>query len=310
MSTTFAGLARAANGAAPRRRAHGRRALVGYGFVAPAIVFLVAFAALPFVFTAYVSLHDWNMLTDVTSMPFRGLDNYRYLIFEDPLFRQTFANTFIFAGGNVAISSLLALGVALLLNSEVRFPTFWRAVYFLPYVTSSVAISIVWANLYHPSYGLFNGILELFQLPGVRFLASLETALPSLIAVAVWHAVGYYMIIFLAGLQSIPHEIYEAAKVDGANAWHRFRSITLPLLRPTLLFVAVVNTLGSLQIFDFVFVLTNGGPVNATNTVVLYMYQTAFNFTRMGRASAMAILLFLVILVVTLAQLRLLREKE
>ena len=128
--------------------------------------------------------------------------------------------------------------------------------------------------------------------------------------VAVWHAVGYYMIIFLAGLQSIPLEVYEAAKVDGANAWHRFRSITLPLLRPTLLFVAVVNTLGSLQVFDLAFVLTNGGPVNATNTVVLYMYQTAFNFTRMGRASAMAVMLFLVILVITLVQLRLLREKE
>ncbi|OLD33724.1 MAG: hypothetical protein AUI44_00275 [Chloroflexi bacterium 13_1_40CM_2_67_6] len=289
MSIAIPSVARVANGAAPRRRPYGRRALAGYGFITPAIVFLIGFALLPFLFTVYVSLHDWNMLTAVTSMPFRGLDNYRYLIFEDPLFRQTFANTFVFAAGNVAISSLLALGVALLLNGEVRFPTFWRAVYFLPYVTSSVAISIVWANLYHPSYGLFNGILELFQLPGARFLASLETAMPS---------------------ESIPLEVYEAAKVDGANAWHRFRSITLPLLRPTLLFVAVVNTLGSLQVFDLAFVLTNGGPVNATNTVVLYMYQTAFNFTRMGRASAMAVMLFLVILVITLVQLRLLREKE
>jgi multiple sugar transport system permease protein len=310
LSRTIAGLATAANGAAPWRSTYGRRALAGYGFIAPAMVFLIGFALLPFLFTVYVSFHDWNMLTAVTSMPFRGLDNYSYLIFEDPLFRQTFANTFIFAAGNVAISSVLALGVALLLNGEARIPTFWRAVYFLPYVTSSVAISIVWANLYHPSYGLFNGILELLRLPPMRFLASLETALPSVIAVAVWHAVGYYMIIFLAGLQSIPLEVYEAAKVDGANALQRFRSITLPLLRPTLLFVAVVNTLGSLQVFDLVFVLTNGGPVNATNTVVLYMYQTAFNFTRMGRASAMAVLLFLVILVVTLVQLRLLRSKE
>lgn len=298
------------NGASPRRRVFGRRALAGYGFVAPAIVFLIGFALLPFLFTVYVSLHDWNMLTPPTTMPFRGLDNYRYLLLEDPLFRQTFANTLVFAVGNVAISSVLALGVALVLNSDTRFRTFWRALYFLPYVTSSVAISIVWANLYHPSYGLFNGILELLGLPTQRFVASLEGAMPSVIAVAVWHAAGYYMIIFLAGLQSIPLEFYEAAKVDGANAWQRFRAITLPLLRPTLLFVAVVNTLGSLQVFDLVYVLTNGGPVNETNTVVLYMYQTAFNFTRMGRASAMAVLLFLVILVVTLVQLRLLRERE
>lgn len=310
MSITVAGRVTVANGAAPRGRIFGRRAFAGYGFIAPAIVFLIGFSLLPFLFTIYVSLHDWNMLTAVTSMPFRGLENYRYLLFEDPLFRQTFANTFVFAAGNVVISSVLALGVALLLNSEVRLRTFWRTVYFLPYVTSSVAISIVWANLYHPSYGLFNGIFELVGLPAQRFLASLESAMPAVIAVAVWHAVGYYMIIFLAGLQSIPFELYEAAKVDGANAWQRFRSITLPLLRPTLLFVAVVNTLGSLQIFDLLFVLTNGGPVNATNTVVLNMYQTAFNFTRMGRASAMAVLLFLVILVVTLVQLRLLREKD
>jgi len=262
-------------------------------------------------FTVYVSLHDWNMLTPVETMPWRGLENYRYLLFDDPLFRETFRNSVVFALANVVVTTVLSLGLALLLNGEVRMSGVWRAIYFLPYITSSIAISIVWSNLYHPSYGLFNGVLGLLGFPAQRFTSSVEQAMPSMVAVAVWLGLGYYMILFLAGLQAIGIDVYEAAKVDGANSWDRLRSITLPLLRPTLLFVGVVSTLASLQVFDLPFVLTNqGGPVNATNTVVLYMYQTAFNFTRMGRATAMAVLLFLVILVITLVQLRLLRERE
>ena len=292
-----------------RRRGLRRQSLVGYAFVAPAVLFLSVFAAAPFLFTLWVSLHDWNMLTPVAEMPFRGLDNYRYLLFDDPLFRTTFKNTVVFAVGNVGISVVLALAIALLLNGPVRFRAFWRAAFFLPYVTSAVAVSIVWANLYHPSYGLLNGLLDLADLPPQRFLSSLGQAMPSVIAVAVWHGVGYYMIIFLAGLQAIPSDVSEAAKLDGAGPWRHFWTITLPLLRPTLLFVTVVNTLSSLTVFDLAFILTGGGPVNATNTVVLYMYDTAFNFLRMGRATAMAVLLFLVIFAVTLVQLRLLREK-
>ncbi len=300
----------AAHLAGARRWRMPPRGWTGCAFVLPALLFLAIFALGPFLFTIWVSLHDWNMLTPVAKMPFRGLDNYRYLLFTDPLFRTTFLNTVKFAVGNVITSIVLALAVALMLNTPIRFRAFWRAVYFLPYVTSSVAISIVWANLYHPTYGLLNGILELLHLPSQRFLASLQEAMPSVIAVSVWHAVGYYMIIFLAGLQGIGVEIYEAAKIDGAGAWQRFWSITLPLLRPTLLFVVVVETLASLQVFDLPFILTGGGPVNATTTLVLYMYQTAFDFSRMGRATAMAVMLFLVVFVITIVQLRLLREKE
>jgi len=297
--------------AGARRRRLPRRAAAGYAFVAPALIFLLLFALGPFVFTVYVSLHDWNMLTPVETMPWRGLENYRYLLFDDPLFRETFRNSVVFALANVIVTTVLSLALALLLNGQVRMRGLWRAIYFLPYITSSIAISIVWSNLYHPSYGLFNGVLSLFGFPAQRFTSSVEQAMPSMVAVAVWLGVGYYMILFLAGLQAIGLDVYEAAKVDGANAWDRFRSITLPLLRPTLLFVGVVSTLASLQVFDLPFVLTNqGGPVNATNTVVLYMYQTAFNFTRMGRATAMAVLLFLVVLIITLVQLRLLREHE
>lgn len=293
-----------------RRRRLNRRALAGYAFIAPALIFLIVFALVPFLFTVWVSLHDWNMLTPLGTMPFRGLDNYRYLLNDDPLFKQTFGNTVYYAIGNVGISVVLALGLALLLNSPIKLRPFWRAAFFMPYVTAPVAIAIVWRNILDPDYGLANGVLGQLGVPSQQFLNGLNQAMPSLIGIAIWQGIGYYMIIFLAGLQAIPGDLYDAAKLDGANSWRLFRSITLPLLRPTLLFVIVVNTLGSLQVFDLPFVLTQGGPVNQTNTLVLYMYNTAFKFLRMGRATSMAVMLFFVILVMTLIQLRLLREKE
>ncbi|ACZ43462.1 binding-protein-dependent transport systems inner membrane component [Thermobaculum terrenum ATCC BAA-798] len=300
--------------AARERRAHrrvlGRKAVAGYLFIAPSIAFLLVFALIPFLFTIYVSLHDWNMLVPLSRARFLGFENYRYLLFEDPLFWQTFRNSVVFALGNVVLTMALSLAVALLLNSRLRLRALWRSAFFMPYVTSSVAIAIVWSNLYHPTYGLFNGVLQFLGLPTLDFTNSPSQAMPSLIATSIWHELGYYMIIFLAGLQSIPGEVYDAAKVDGAGSWQQFWRITLPLLRPTILFVAVIITLSSLQVFDLPFILTNGGPVNSTNTLVLYMYQTAFQFLRMGRATAMAILLFVVVFAMTLIQLRLLRERE
>jgi ABC-type sugar transport system permease subunit len=287
-----------------------RRALAGYAFVAPALILLVVFALGPFLFTLWVSVHEWNMLTPVTEMPYRGLANYRYLLNDDPLFRETFGNTVYFALGNVAVSVVLALSLALILNGPIKLRAFWRAAFFMPYVTAPVAIAIVWRNLLDSDFGMVNGLLDRLGLPQQPFLDSLEQAMPSVIGVAVWHGVGYYMIIFLAGLQAIPYDLYEAAKLDGAGSWRLFWSITLPLLRPTLLFVVVVDTLASLQVFDLPFVLTDGGPVNTTNTLVMNMYDTAFRFLRMGRATAMAVMLFLVIFVITMIQLRLLREKE
>jgi ABC-type sugar transport system permease subunit len=293
-----------------RRRRLNRRALAGYAFVSPALVFLLVFALFPFLFTLWVSIHDWNMLTPIGTMPFRGLDNYRYLLNEDPLFRQTFKNTVYFTVGNVGLSVILALGLALLLNSPIKLRPFWRAAFFAPYITAPVAIAIVWRNILDPDYGLANGVLAQFGVPAQPFLSGLNQAMPSMIAVAIWQGIGYYMIIFLAGLQAIPADLYDAAKLDGAGAWTLFRSITVPLLRPTMLFVIVINTLNSLQVFDLPYVLTQGGPVNQTNTLVFYMFNTAFKFLRMGRATGMAVMLFLVILVMTLIQLRLLREKE
>jgi len=287
-----------------------RRSLAGYAFVAPSLIMLVIFALGPFLFTIWVSLHEWNMLTPIAQMPSVGLANYRYLISDDPLFRETFGNTVYFTLGNVTISVVLALGVALILNGPIKIRAFWRAAFFMPYVTAPVAIAIVWRNMLDSNWGMVNGLLDRLGLPQQPFLDSLEQAMPSMIAVAVWHGVGYYMIIFLAGLQAVPYDLYEAGKLDGAGSWKLFWSITLPLLKPTLLFVIVVNTLASLQVFDLPFVLTNGGPVNQTNTLVMYMYDTAFSFLRMGRATSMAVMLFAVIFVITVIQLRLLRDRE
>ena len=286
-----------------------RHVITGYLFVAPALAFLLLFGVFPIVFAFGISLHNWNMVVPVNEMRFAGVDNYSHLILDDSLFRKSLGNTFVFTAANVLIGLGLALSVALLVNTRVRGRTFWRVVYFLPYVTSSVAVAIVWENLYHP-FGLLNRLLNLGGIPSQRFLASVDQALPSIIGVSIWHGMGYLVIIFVAGLQNIPLEYYEAAKVDGAGDWSRFRHITIPLLKPTLFFVAVVTTIGSLQIFDLPFLITEGGPIDATETVVLYLYDTAFTFARMGRASAMSFILFVIILILTIIQIRLFRERE
>jgi ABC-type sugar transport system permease subunit len=285
-----------------------RKALTGYAFILPALLLLVVFALGPFLFTIWVSLHEWNMLTPVEDMPWVGLDNYKFLFQDDPLFRETLKNTIVFTLGNVGVSLSLALLVAIVLNGPIRWRPLWRAAFFLPYITAPVAIAIVWRNMLDGQFGMINGLLARVGLPQQGFIDSLDQAMPSLIGVAVWQGVGYYMIIFLAGLQAIPYDLYEAGKLDGASNWRLFFSITVPLLRPTILFVVVINTLNGLQIFDLPFVLTNGGPVNRTNTMVMYMYDTAFNFLRMGRATALAVVLFGIIFLITMIQLRLLRD--
>ena len=285
-----------------------RKAMAGYAFILPALILLLVFALIPFLFTIWVSLHNWNMLTPVEDMPWAGLDNYRYIFRDDPLFRETLRNTIVFTLGNVGISVLLALLVAVVLNGPIRWSPLWRTAFFLPYITAPVAIAIVWRNMLDSKWGMINGLLARVGIPPQGFIDSLHQAMPSLVGVAVWHGLGYYMIIFLAGLQAIPHDLYEAGKLDGAGNGRLFFSITIPMLRPTLLFVIVINTLNALQVFDLPFVLTNGGPVNRTNTLVMYMYDTAFNFLRMGRATAMAVVLFGIIFIITLIQLRLLSD--
>jgi multiple sugar transport system permease protein len=286
-----------------------QRTIWAYVFVSAPVLGLMVFFVVPILFSGWVSLHNWNMVTPVGEMEWVGLENYSYLLMQDNIFPNALMNTFLFAIGGVGCNVVLGLGFALILNTNIRFKTFWRVVYFLPVMTAPLALGVIFGFMFNRNYGVINNLLVEFGIARQPFLAHPSQALWVIIAIAVYQYVGYYVVIYLAGLQGIPQDYYDAANVDGANPWQRFLFITLPLLRPVTLFVVVTNTIGALQVFDLIFATTGGGPANSTMTVVLYMYNTAFKFSRMGRASAMAFILFAIILVITVIQLRLLRDQ-
>ncbi len=286
-----------------------RRMLWAYIFIAIPLIWLVVFSLGPILFSGWVSLHQWNMLTPVRDMPSVGLENYEYIFTRDRVFPQALQNTFKFAIGGVSINVVLGLAFALLLNSKIKGRTVWRVLYFLPVITSPIALAVIFAFMFNRNYGLLNSLLVMVGLPRQGFLNDPGQAMYVLIAIAVYQYLGYYIVIYLAGLQGVPQDYYDAARVDGANSWQAFRHITLPLLRPVTLFVVVTNTIGALQVFDLVFATTGGAPANSTMTIVLHMYNTAFKYSRMGRASAMAFTLFAIILFITVLQLRLLRDR-
>jgi ABC-type sugar transport system permease subunit len=236
-----------------------------------------------------------------------GLQHYIELA-GDGLFWNAAKNTAIYAL-YVPLTMVCALGVAILLNRRIRGVALLRAIFFLPYITSFVAISIVWQWMYDPNFGIFNWSLGLVGLGPFPWLNSPGTALFALIIMAVWIHIGFQMVIFLAGLQAIPNELYEAAMIDGAGPWRRFRKITLPMLKPTTFFVLVTSIIGSFQVFTFVYVMTEGGPLHATDVIVYHIYQNAWQFLRMGYASAMSWVLFAVIFAITLLQFRLLGRR-
>ena len=286
-----------------------RRIVWAYAFVAAPIVALLIFLLGPILFSGWVSLHRWDMLTPVDQMPWRGLKNYSYLLTTDPVFLKSLGNTFMFAIGGVGTNTILGLGIALLLNSRIRARTIWRVLYFMPVVTAPMALAVMFSFIFDRNFGVVNNILTAIGLPRQPFLSGIDQSLMTLVFIAVYQYIGYYIVIFLAGLQGIPQDYYDAAQVDGADRLQEFRFITLPLLRPVMLFVVVTNTIGALQVFDLVFATTGGAPANSSMTVVLYMYNTAFKFSRMGRASAMAFILFAIIMVITLIQVRLLQDR-
>ncbi len=286
-----------------------------YIFVAMPILGLFVFSLGPILFSGWVSLHDWNMISPVAEMPWVGIDNYIYLITQDEVFHKALLNTFTFVIGGVGTNVILGLGFALLLNSKLHGQKLFRILYFLPVITAPLALGVMFGYIFNRNYGLINSVLVSIGIARQPFLASPYQALTVIIIMAIYQYVGYYIVIFVAGLQGIPQDYYDAASVDGANSWQSFWKITLPLLRPVMLFVVVTNTIGALQVFDLVYAGTSsgagsaGGPANATMTVVLHMYNTAFKFSRMGRASAMAFILFAIILVITIIQLRVLRDR-
>ncbi|MGH7483934.1 MAG: carbohydrate ABC transporter permease [Longimicrobiales bacterium] len=275
-------------------------------FLAPALLVLAVFFFLPVGAAFLLSLTDFDIyaIADPDNARFVGLGNYARLM-RDPLFWTAMQNTFYFVLVGGPLSVAVSLGAALLVNARAaRLRPLFRTIYFAPVVTTLVAVAIVWRYVLHTEYGLLNYALGWIGIDPVDWLGDPDWAMPAIILLAVWKNFGYNMIIFVAGLQSIPDYLYEAATIDGANALRRFRHITLPMLAPTFLFVGIVTMIGYFQLFAEPYVMTAGGPVNSTLSVVLYMYEEGFRWWRMGYAAAIAFVLFLVILAATLLQLR------
>lgn len=291
-------------------RARFRETLTGWAFSAPFLIVFLAFLALPILASFVLSFTDFSLgnLVDPFSAPFIGINNYARLI-HDPKFLQAAFNTAYFVVVGVVLNLALGLAAAVALNRGIsRFRALFRVGYYLPVVTSIVAIAVIWRFLFNSDFGLVNGALSAFGIKGPDWLGNPTLAMPVIIAMAVWRNFGNAMIIFLAGLQGIPNDLYEAARIDGANRWQEFRSVTLPMLRPTFLFLTVITTVGFLQVFEEPFVMTQGGPLNKTLSVSMYVYQQGFNFFHQGYASAIAYTLFVVIAAITLIQFRLLRS--
>jgi multiple sugar transport system permease protein len=291
----------------PARDDQGRAAWL---FLAPALVVLGATFFLPIVASLVLSFTDFDIyaVARLDNVQVVGPRNYVTLL-SSPLFWLALRNTFYFVLVGGPLSLLAALGAALLVNARLaRFKGFFRTIYFAPFVTTLVAVAIVWRYLYHPTYGLLNYALGGLGIAPVDWLGTPRWAMPAIIVMAVWKSFGYNMLILIAGLQAIPDELYEAAVLDGAGAWRRFRHVTLPMLAPTLVFVGLVTMIGYFQVFAEPYVMTQGGPLRSTTTMVLLMYEEGFRWWRMGYAAAIAFVLFVVILAGMLVQRALRRE--
>ncbi|PKL79408.1 MAG: sugar ABC transporter permease [Ignavibacteriae bacterium HGW-Ignavibacteriae-4] len=275
----------------------------------PWILTFLVFWAYPVIYSFILSLSEYKTLSNETT--FIGLENYTAL-FSDDSFLKSLSNTMLFVFVTVPITTTLATLLAVLVDrTNGKLKEFFKAAYFLPSVTSLVVIALIFKNLYSKE-GYINTLLQMVGMSGQPdgWLQSVETALPAIMAMDIWIATGYYMIIVLAGLQTIPKDLYEAADISGASPWQQFKSITLPMLKPTLLFILVVNTIKSFQIFIEIYVMTKGGPLNETTTLVYQVYQNAFEMAdKMGYASAVAYVLFFIILMISLLQMKLLKEK-
>jgi multiple sugar transport system permease protein len=284
-----------------QKNARTREALEGYAFIAPWALGFLFLVAGPMAVSVWMSFQRWSVLKPPVYV---GLGNYRKIFTDDPLFWKCLGNTAYYAFFSVPLGITVALLLALLLNQRVRGLALFRTIFYLPSVVSGVATAVLWQLLLNPDLG---GVNYLLRQIGVRnppaWLASQEWAIPGLILMSVW-SVGGMMLIFLAGLQSVPEELHQAAVVDGATAFGRFRHVTLPLLTPTIFFNLVMAIIGSFQIFTQTYVMTNGGPADATLTYVLYLYRNAFEYFRMGYAAALAWILFFILLGMTLLVFR------
>jgi multiple sugar transport system permease protein len=288
-----------------RRRRRGLRRVLfemrkewsAYAMLTPAFILLGVFTLFAVAFSVYLSFHQWDILNP--QKPYVGLQNYRELK-HDAYFKQAVKNTAYFTLGTVPLSVAFGLGIALLLNRPIRGRAAFRTLYYLPVVTPLVVSGLIWKWVLDGDFGVLNYYIGKIGISPQLWLSNPSLAMPSVIAMSVWATVGFTMLVYLAGLQAIPEEYYEASSVDGASAWQQFRHITLPLLAPSTFFLLVYLIISTFQVFDQIFVMTNGGPLRATTTVVYYIWQAGFQDFTMGYASAMAYALFAIIFVFTI----------
>jgi multiple sugar transport system permease protein len=296
-----------AKSVSPRRpflTIYNQQRLWGLFFVSPALLFFAVFSFYPMFSALYYSMTDYNM---VSPPNFIGLAQY-LAIFYDPRFAVSLKNTFVYALGS-SLRVVISLGLALVFVRDFWGRNFLRTLYFAPVIIAGVVVSMVWRVIYNP-FGPINATLGMWLGIAPFWLTTRSLAPWAIIIINIWQSIGFYMILFIAGLQAIPQDFYDSAKVDGANAWNRFWYVTLPLLKPTTLFVVAITFINSFQGFTYQYVMTKGGPNDATNVIALYVYQNAFEFLKMGYASALSVILFIIIMTLTLIQLRISRSEE
>lgn len=272
----------------------------------PNLLIFLIFTVFPVVATLGISFTSWDLLG---SMEWIGIKNYVEL-FQDETFLKVTGNTFYFTAVSVPLCLIISFLMAVLLDSKIKFLKLWRAIYFLPVISSMVVVAIVWNWLYNPQFGLVNYFLSLIGIEGPAWLSDTTWAMPAVIITNIWKNMGYNMMLFLAGLQSISNNYYEAAELDGANFWQKTRYITLPMISFTTLFVVITSVIGSFQVFDLVMMMTDGGPARSTSVMVHYLYQNAFSYFKMGYACAQAVVLTLIVLVLTLLQFKFVRVND
>lgn len=273
----------------------------GWNFVSPALLIMGVFVAIPAVWGILLAFTHYDGMSEAR---FVGADNFKRLL-DDPLIWTTLLNTSIYVVFTLPLGLALGLGIALALHQKwFTGRSFVRGLYFLPNVTSMAAVAFVWEWILNPEYGLANATLRQVGLKGSGWLSDPELAMPSVAMVSVWHGLGFGVLIYLAGLRAIPEEVHEAARIDGANSWKAFRHVTWPLLTPTTMFLTIMGVIGGFQVFQSVYIMTGGGPLDRTRVYLYYLWQTAFQNLEMGYASAMAVLLFVIVLLLTLVQWR------
>ena len=270
------------------------QSIVGWIFILPALIGTFIFIIIPVICSFGLSFMDWDL---INKAQFVGLRNYKTL-FQDPLFGKILLNTFVYAISTSIFAVIIPLVLACILNSKIRGSEFFKTAYFLPFITPMIVVAVLWQWIFDPNIGFLNYVLHLH----INWLYDPNFAMPAVIIVSVWKLIGYNMVIFLSGLSALNQSLFEASKIDGANAFNTFRFVTVPLLSPTIFFVVIITCISSFQIFDLIYLMTQGGPLDSTNVLVYAIYKNAFEYFKIGQASAIAYVLFVIILVLTLIQ--------